>query len=447
MSVLWKRGGVAAVLAIVLLALPFASGAGAAEWRTVPTPGGQILSISVASATTWLVERPSACCTRSFDLTEDGGASWDPAQISGFTDTILAGAAADGSFRVLGLRNFGAENQEIQVFRIGSGGAVDPLGPIIVGRTPLLEVAAVSDGGETWVPHWNPVQSAFELTIVAADGAVVTRALPDSSGTYGWEARRTVLGMRLLRFVPSPVVTDVYAGPTYRIDSGGDVLPAEGYPVSLADGELLVSANIGRASWDGGAHWSEIFFRPVPRAADSNEMPRYVSFSGGIVAERYSPSLFRGTGLVWPPGVATNFVVDAGTALVAWRESTDLRPRHSPAGGAWRDWRPAAGHAADAGAGRPVPSRRGTPTPDRRRDPQHGGPEPLHLHRAPSERGRRKRARRAAGARRVHRRLPLGPLRSGGNELQFGGHVRPGSGRPRGGLAGDDLPPPAARIA
>lgn len=312
-----KPRAIAAVLAIAFFALFRVPGADAADWRQVPAPEGKILSISVASATTWLVEGPYVCCTHSYELTEDGGATWNQVQIPGFAETTIAGAADDGSFRIVARRNFGNDDQEIQVFRVDAAG-VEPLGPLIDGNTALFQSFDVSGDGRTWVPYWSPAQDAFELTVVGGDGSTSTTALPASSDTYGWEARRTVLGMRLIRYAPFANITNGETRPTYRLD-GTEVLPAEAYPVALVDGELMLASN-GHASWDGGAHWSTAFDRTVPRTSET-EMPRYITFGGGIVAERYSHSLFRGTGLIWPTGVPTNFVVDTGTGLVAWGES------------------------------------------------------------------------------------------------------------------------------
>jgi hypothetical protein len=314
MGAQWKSRAMAAVLAAVLLGLLCAPGAGAADWRQVPAPGGQIFSLTVANATTWLAEGPYACCTRSFDLTEDGGSSWETVQIPGFTNVTVAGAAVDGSFRVVGRRNFGADNQEIQVFRIDAAGA-DPLGPVIVGKTPLYTSFAVSDDGATWVPHWDAGQNGFVLTVVAASGSVTNAALPNSSTTYGWEAQRTALGMRLLRFVPGTGANYSYSRGTFRLD-GGQLLPAEAYPVSLAEGDWMLSSEFVRGSWDGGANWGEQAVSVIPRSPGLGN-PRYARFGGGIVADRFSPSLFRGTSLSWPAGVPTNFVVDAGP-LIAW---------------------------------------------------------------------------------------------------------------------------------
>ncbi len=121
--------------------------------------------------------------------------------------------------------------------------------------------------------------------------------------------------MRLLHYVPNGG-GETYSGQTYRVEGGG-VVPAEAYPVSLAEGGWDVSAEFGRGSWDGGVSWGEEQSVGVVPRAPGLGMPRYLSVRGGSIAERYSASLYRGTGLRWPAGVPTNYVVDAGP-LVAW---------------------------------------------------------------------------------------------------------------------------------
>jgi uncharacterized protein YkwD len=49
-------------------------------------------------------------------------------------------------------------------------------------------------------------------------------------------------------------------------------------------------------------------------------MPRYLTVRGGVIAERYSASLYRETGMAWPAGAPTNYVADAGP-LIAWSSS------------------------------------------------------------------------------------------------------------------------------
>lgn len=302
-----------AIVGPVLLCALFAPAAHA-DWRVVQPPAG-VGSVAVADADTWLVERPWSCCAARFDLTEDAGASWLSSEIAEFPVVLLIGAADDGTFRLLARRNAG-ESQEAQVFKVGPGGPA-PLGPILKGDNPIYASAAVSGDGATWVPH-RVSGGSFVLSIIAADGTESDVPLPGGSESYGWEAVRTVLGMRLLRYVsdpPSPGSFHPEKG-TFQLGPGNEILPAELYPVSVADGDWMVSSHFGETSWDGGAHWAASPFFAVPRAP-AGEMPRYLN-QGGTLAERISPFLFRASGLEPPQGVPTSRVVDAGRALVAW---------------------------------------------------------------------------------------------------------------------------------
>ncbi|HXQ89663.1 MAG TPA: hypothetical protein VN733_08495 [Solirubrobacterales bacterium] len=310
-----KAGG-AAIALLVAVGMLLAAPAASAAWRAIPPPGSEALSMTVANATTWLVERPSVCCTRQFDLTEDGGASWTPVEVAGFVYAFQVGAADDGSFRVVATSGFGPDEQEVQVLKIAAGGAVEPLGPSIAVEAPPYDGVAVSGDGATWVPHWDEAAGGFVLSIVAADGSLTDVPLPDSASTYGWKARRTVAGMRLLRYRSDSTVPYVYSRGTFRLGPGNELLAAERYPLSMASGDWLLSSD-GYASWDGGAHWSTLFVRAV-ETAPAGQMPRYVSGSGGFVAERFSPFLFRTSGLEPPPTEWVAGVVDAGTALIAW---------------------------------------------------------------------------------------------------------------------------------
>jgi hypothetical protein len=302
----------ALLAAVVLLALP----APASAWTSIQPPGDEVVSMTVANASTWLVERPSACCTRRFDLTEDGGTTWVPVDISGYIYVFQVGAADDGSFRAIGTQGFGPDDQTFQVLKIAAGGAVDPLGPPIAVKSPLFDAVAVSGDGETWVPHWDEEAGGFVLSIVAADGSLTEVPLPDSPSTYGWKAQRTVAGMRLLRYLPDPTLSSVYARGTFRLGAGNELLPAERYPLSMTSGDWLLASD-GNSSWDGGAHWSPLFVRAV-ETAPAGQMPRYVSGSGIFVADRFSPFLFRGSGLERPPAEGLMGLVDAGTALIGW---------------------------------------------------------------------------------------------------------------------------------
>lgn len=301
----------------MFLSLPSAA---SADWQHIQPSGGGTYFVAVANAQTWLVNPIWTCCVvPRYDLTEDGGATWTQVEVPTFGSIQIVGAADDGTFRLVATRHSGADNQETQVFTIGPGGKAEPLGPALVGKSPLYENDAVSGDGSTWIPHWDPAQEGFVLSVVAADGSVATISLPQSSSTYGWEARRTVLGMRLLRYVPNPEFTDAYARETFRLEASGEVAPAERYPVSLKDGEWVLSSEFAKGSWDGGAHWSAEGVQVIPRAP-AGEMPRFVDPPRGMVAERYSSFLFRETGLE-PPVAEFLRVVDAGSALIAWGSS------------------------------------------------------------------------------------------------------------------------------
>lgn len=301
---------------VALLALaPPASG----DWQPMPVPGGHVQDVGVADADTWLVQ--TGPLAPDFSFTENGGASWVPAQIVDFPSARLVGAAADGSFRVLAWRESALGSYELQVFRVGAGGVVTPLGPAIadVGFSIFSAAAAVSEDGTTWVPFEDTVAGAHKLAAIAGDGALVTTILPGTATTSYWQAEKTAFGLRLLRYGPEGSFSPVFKE-TYRLDGTGQAVPAERYPVSLVDGEFWFSS-MGRASWDGGAHWSETGLHDaIPRAPSPGGMPRFLG-GGRQVAERYSPFLFRWTGLQWP-GKFWLGIVDAGGALVSWSEDS-----------------------------------------------------------------------------------------------------------------------------
>jgi hypothetical protein len=308
-----NRPGRAALFLIVLAAMLAVPGLAEADWREVPAPVSPMYSVTVANADTWLAEGP--VFGHSYEVTGDGGVHWAAVTVPGLSGAYVAGAAADGTFRVIGVENRNQDSQEAQVFRITAAGAVEAVGPPIDGPSEVFHQIAVSPSGETWVPHREPGGGGWVLTVVGADGSVATVPLP-GAGTDEWRAQATALGMRLLHYVSNGSGGETYARQTYRIEAG-QALPAEAYPVSLVEGEWEVSAEFGRGSWDGGATWGEeADLNVVPRAPGLG-MPRYLSVQGGTVAERYSASLYRDTGLNWPAGAPTNFVVDAGP-LVAW---------------------------------------------------------------------------------------------------------------------------------
>lgn len=300
---------------VALLALGAAPARG--EWQPVAVPGGQVRDVAVADADTWLVQpEPQGL---QLSVTDDGGGSWTQVQVAGFTFAYMAGAAADGTFRILAWREVTLGSFELQVFRIDPGGGVTQLGPALtdVGSSVFSVGAAVSEDGTTWVPFEDGSTGIHRLALIAGDGALSTTTLPETATTTRWEAQRTALGLRLLRHGPEGGALAVFKG-TYRLDGSGQPVPAEAYPLSFVDGELWLSS-MGRASWDGGAHWSETsLHRAIPRAPSPGGMPRFLG-GGALVAERYSPSLFRWAGLQWPGNFWLG-IVDAGSALVSWSE-------------------------------------------------------------------------------------------------------------------------------
>jgi hypothetical protein len=308
------------LLALALAALVgmlIAPALAAAEWREIPAPVTPMYTMTVANQSDWLAD--GGIGTAQFKVTADGGADWTTVEVPGFTAAYVVGAASDGSFRVIAGHNLNAANQESQVFKISPGGTIEPLGPAIHGPGDLFQDEAVSPVGETWVPHQEAGGAGWVLTRVAADGSSSDIALPEASGTYGWRARTTALGLRLLRFVTAGVGGAAYGGQDYRVE-GAQVLAAETYPVSLVEGGWEYSGEFGRGSWDGGASWSEEDLGVVPRTPGLGQ-PRYLTVRGGMIAERYSSVLYRETGLSWPKGAPTNYVADAGP-LIAWGSNT-----------------------------------------------------------------------------------------------------------------------------
>lgn len=325
MSATWRRIAASAFAAIAasLLAAP---GAGA-DWRTIPGPGGQVSRAVVADADTWLAEAPSVCCTPTYHVTEDQGAHWIPVQIPGYDFAQPAGAAADRSFRVVAWTTGFEEPEEARIFRITSEGGLEPLGPPIeTGTTFHNEIADVSEEGVTWVPFQDE-KGAHHLALVRDDGSTSIIATPEGpTPADRWRAERTARGMRLLRYASEGGFSNLFARETFRFD-GADLIAAEFHPVGYAEGELLIGMD-GAASWDGGGHWSTgLNTWPVP-VAPGLGMSRYMALGYGI-AERFSPYLFRKTGLTWPEGVPTNFAVDAGRALIAW-SSTAIHVHEGP---------------------------------------------------------------------------------------------------------------------
>ena len=296
-----------------LMASPLARPADA-EWRAVSPPAGGIRDLLVADSSAWLVQPPGS--STSFSATDDGGLSWTTGNLADFNTAYPVGAVADRTFRLLALRSMGA-GRELQVFRVSASGAVTPLGPLLSVPDQGFHSRAfgVSDAGDTWIAHYDDGAGEFVLTIVGADGSIATKAIPSPSGdpdpaSERWRVWRTVFGLRLQREALGIVYRD-----TYRLNDAGQVVGAEAYPVEFVDGRVWLSPRYERASWDGGAHWGRAFLAfPVPRAPGLG-MPRYLAVAG-VLAERYSPALYRKSGLDLHDGI-----VDTGAALVARDES------------------------------------------------------------------------------------------------------------------------------
>ena len=305
----WRALAPLLAAAAFLAAAPVA----AAEWDPAPLPAGDIEAFAVADADTWLAK--ADCCQPAFAVTDNAGQSWTPIVLAGFDEAALAGATADGSFRLVAWDAVSGEEDEIQVLRADPAGTVEPLGAPIADVSPSTSHTAfgVTADGATWVPFRRKSDAQFELAMVEADGSSDSTDLPQSGTTQRWAVQRTLLGPRLLRYGSGG---GIYLG-TYAV-SGEAATPAEPYPVGYMDGDFWLSEPFGRVSWDGGAHWTESDSgRPVPRSPGLGG-PRYLAGAGAI-ASRYSDELFRRSGLEWPGGVSLGRVTDAGEALVAWR--------------------------------------------------------------------------------------------------------------------------------
>lgn len=290
-----------------------------ADWRQVPSPAGEVRAMQAASSSGWLLQTaPAVCCTPTFYATLNGGQSWALKEFPEFSDATIAGVAPDGSFRVLAWHTVGTPNRfEGQLFRIDPAtGSATPLGPALEKSVIPLRYAAVDDAGATWIPIRSDADEMFKLVVVAGDGSVTTRALPEPATSQKWQARGTVLGMRLLRYAQEGFYNEVFQD-TYRLDSSGSVVPAEKYPVDFIDGEFWLS-NVGGASWDSGAHWVEGPADPIERTRGLG-MPRFLS--GTRIARRYSSSVFQETDASYPPEVGLQHVFDAGSELIAWSKA------------------------------------------------------------------------------------------------------------------------------
>lgn len=314
--------GLAAALAplCAAAALLIAANAASAEWAPAPLPAGELRQLVVADADTWLAQAEPAVCCGPLELwvTDDGGQGWTPVAIEGQDESFPAGAAADGSFRVVGWSETGGGDDEIQVFEVDSAGSVEPLGAPIADVSPATSHHAfsVTAAGDTWVPFANDSAAKFTLAVIGPDGSTSSRELPQPTTTQRWDSQPTILGQRLLRYGQEGPALGVYLG-AYRLDGEGDAVAAEPYPVGYIDGDFWLSFPFGRASWDAGSHWTESDSgRPLPRSPELGG-PRFLSGAAGI-AERYSEALFRSSGLARPDDVSQDHLVDAGEALIGW---------------------------------------------------------------------------------------------------------------------------------
>ncbi len=308
-----------ATIAVAVCACLMASPQAQADWRAAPPPPGGVSTFTVADALTWLVSPHSApCCAPTFNLTTNGGTSWTTLQLTGFTFGIAAGAAADGSFRVVGLRSLGGP-YELQLYRIGKSEVLEPLGPAFtdVGGSSFSSIYAVSDEGATWIPYPS-TEGIFKLKIIAADGSVAAKSLPSDPSVYSWHAMRTTLGVRLSRIDKASVESHSppSGGGIFLFNAQGDLVPAERYPVGLTDGSYWLSP-YERASWDSGAHWAGGRY-PTIVPTSPGVSPRLL-FWKDVIAQKDSSFLYRGTGLTRP---AERAVVDAGSALIGEASDT-----------------------------------------------------------------------------------------------------------------------------
>lgn len=319
-----RRGGVAALLAFALLLPLVQPTVASAGWHSVSSPP-RMEELIVADRDTWIARtRAPLCCDLELRITDDGGRTWGPpVDLGAYTASAVAGAEGD-SFRVVGSREPAEDLEELQVFRVEVDGTASPLGPTFEATPPETAPGgaihrpeyALSDGGAIWVPHRNAADTRFELTSIDPGGGASTVSLPNGGDVTAWGARKTALGMRLLRFGPQAPFTHVQFRGTYRLNGGGDPVPAEAYPVAYVDGDLLF-ADPARASWDGGDHWSYFDARVIERSPGLG-MPRYLGLAGEPLLKRTSSFLFSRTGLELPDGVFYTGIVDAGRALVVW---------------------------------------------------------------------------------------------------------------------------------
>jgi hypothetical protein len=308
-----SRGTATAVLlatCVVLLAAPTAQ----ADWEQVPLPGGGIREMSAASRDSLIVAPTTSSCCPTFNVTANRGASWTSVQLAGFSLGAILGGTSDGSFRVLTSRFGGATTQELQVFKLETSGAFEALGPVIPtdGGFFSASLAALDDEGAVWVPTYDKDTGAWRMEIVAADGSSTSKALP-SIAVERWQVFDTAFGPRAVPVAAGSTPGLPQRG-TFRLGVGGSFEPAEAYPVEFADGDYWYSASADRASWDAGAHWSEVFENFGGVVSRTTGPARLLATRDGVV-ERYSPFIYSAAGSSFPAGVQIYGVVDAGSAL------------------------------------------------------------------------------------------------------------------------------------
>lgn len=315
----------------------FAAPAARADWEPVPVPPGGVRDLDAASRNSMIALPLSSPCCPTFNLTANRGAAWVTVQLAGFNLGAILGVAPDGSFRVLASHIGAGTVQELQVFKIEASGAFEPLGPLVPTDSGFFsnDLAALDDAGSVLVPAYDKGADTWRVEVVAADGASASRDLP-SLGAESWQLIDTAFGPRAVSVGGPGTVPGAPGSRTYRPSASGGFEPAETYPVDFAEGDFWYSDATDQASWDAGAHWSEVvdFAAVVPRALGP---ARFLEMEDGI-AERYSPFLYRAAGSPYPAEMQVRGIVDAGNALVIrnegliYTESLPLSPTPTTVG-------------------------------------------------------------------------------------------------------------------
>lgn len=289
-----------------------------AEWQQIPAPPGGIGDFSAASADTLIVSPASSSGDPTYSVTANRGASWSTVELTGFLYANILGAAPDGSFRVLAAHIGGASLQEFQVFKVDAAGIAEPLGSTISTEDGHFSdhFGALDSNGSVWIPY--KTESTWKIEIVDTDGSQISKNLP-GFGVERWDADETVFGPRAVPILGAGFNSFVPPRGTYRLGPGGSFELAEDYPVEFVEGNFWYSPATLRASWDGGAHWSELFdllAGVVPRVGGA---ARFLTIDE-TVTQRYSSFLYAAVGAPFPPGLPAFGLVDAGDALVAHSE-------------------------------------------------------------------------------------------------------------------------------